>query len=121
MDYQFFYNERQLPCARLSMEHEAFGLWLSDELGNDSTKCQEILTAIHAISQKTQPDYQWQGREFLLRLDREDAEVILLSLLQEYSAEELQDEGLELYEAESRAQCGLDDFRDLLIEWQAFI
>ncbi|MEN9464826.1 MAG: hypothetical protein RL217_1007 [Pseudomonadota bacterium] len=122
MDYQFYYNERQLPCARLSMEHEAFGLWLSEELSSDAQQCQALLDAITALIKGLRQEFQWQGHEFLLRLTREDAEVTALSLLQDYSLDELDsEEGLELYDAESRAICGLEDFQELLIEWQAFI
>ena len=122
MDYQFYYNERQLPCARLSMEHEAFGLWLSEELSNDAPQCLALLDAITAFIKGLRLEFQWQGHEFLLRLTREDAEVTALSLLQDYSLDELDsEEGLELYDAESRASCGLEDFQELLIEWQAFI
>lgn len=121
MDYRFFYNERQIPCARLSMDHEALGLWLSDELGSDAEQAQRILDAIEALERKERQDFEWSGRDFVLRLTRDEAEVIALSLLSTYSDEELADEELELYDAESRALCGLDDFKDLLLEWQDFI
>lgn len=122
MDYQFYYNERQLPCARLSMEHEALGLWLCEELSNDVQQCQALLDAITRLIKGQLHEFQWQGHEFLLRLTRDDAEVTALSLLQDYSLDELDaEEGLELYDAESRASCGLEDFQELLIEWQAFI
>ncbi|MFY9178670.1 MAG: YacL family protein [Venatoribacter sp.] len=121
MDYRFFFNERQIPQAELSMDHEAIGTWLSEELGNNPEKLSEILTAINAILAQKQREYRWQGHEFLLLLDREDAQITALSLLQEYQLEELEDESLELYDAELRAQCGLEDFHELLLEWQDFI
>ena len=46
MDYRFYYNERQLPCAALSMDHEAFGLWLTDDLSDNSEQLDELLDAI---------------------------------------------------------------------------
>ena len=121
MDYRFFYNERQIPTARLSMDHEAFGLWLSDELGNDKEQLDVILQAIGQLEAGVQREYQWQGRDFLLHLTREDAEVTALTLLQEYSREELEGEDLDFYDSESRAACGLEDFKDLLIEWRDFL
>jgi uncharacterized protein YacL (UPF0231 family) len=121
MDYRFFYNERQLPCARLSMDHEAFGLWLTDELGADTEQLSRLLQAISSLEQGQQTEFQWQGRDFLLRLTRDDAEVIALVLLQDHSLEELEGEDLEFYDAESFAACGLDDFKELLSEWQEFL
>ena len=121
MDYRFFYNERQLPCARLSMDHEAFGLWLTDELASNLERLDEISNAIKDILSNARQEYEWIGRDFVLRLNRDDAEVIALSLLQEYTEEELNDEDLELYDAESRAMCGLEDFQELLLEWRDFL
>lgn len=121
MDYRFFYNERQLPCARLSMDHEAFGNWLTDELSNDSARLQEILTVVRKIEQGERTEFEWKGRDFLLHLDRDDAEVVALELLQNHSLEELAEEDMDFYDAESRAICGLEDFRDLLIEWRDFL
>lgn len=121
MDYRFFYNERQLPCARLSMDHEAFGLWLTDELASNLERLDEISKAIKDILSNARQEYEWIGRDFVLRLNRDDAEVIALSLLQEYTEDELNDEDLELYDAESRAMCGLEDFQELLLEWRDFL
>ena len=121
MDYRFFYNERQLPCARLSMDHEAFGLWLTDELASNLERLDEIANAIKDILSNARQEYEWIGRDFVVRLNRDDAEVIALSLLQEYTEDELNDEDLELYDAESRAMCGLEDFQELLLEWRDFL
>lgn len=121
MDYRFYYNERQLPCARLSMDHEALGPWLTDEVGDDSILLSQILQAIRDLEQGTHQEYEWQGQNFLLRLNRDDAEVIALELLQEHSLEEIENEDMDFYDAESRAICGLEDFRDLLIEWRDFL
>jgi uncharacterized protein YacL (UPF0231 family) len=121
MDFRFYYNDRQLPCARLSMDHEAFGLWLSDDLSDDGTRLAELIEAIDAIIEGRKQEYEWRGQDFLLRLNRDDAEVIALELLQEHSLEDLEDEDLDFYDAESRAMCGLEDFRDLLIEWRDFL
>ena len=121
MDYRFFYNERQLPCARLSMDHEAFGQWLTDELANDSLRLKDLLAAIKELEAGERREYEWTGHDFLLRLTRDDAEVVALELLQEHTLEELQEEDMDFYDAESRSICGLEDFRDLLIEWRDFL
>ena len=121
MDYRFFYNERQIPTARLSMDHEALGLWLSDELGSDKEQLHHILQVISQLENGERREFEWQGRDFLLYLTRDDAEVTALTLLQEYSREELEGEDLDFYDSESRAACGLEDFKDLLLEWQEFV
>lgn len=121
MDFRFFYTERQLPCARLSMDHEAFGHWLTDELANDTQRLKELLAVIKELEAGTKREYEWTGHDFLLRLTRDDAEVVALELLQEHTLEELQEEDMDFYDAESRSICGLEDFRDLLIEWRDFL
>lgn len=121
MDYQFFYNDRQIPTARLSMDHEAIGLWLSDELGADFEKLTELISASKAVLAGEQREYQWQGRDFLLQLNRDAAEIIALVLLQESSLEEIAEQDLDYYDAEQRALCGLEDFCDLLIAWRDFL
>ncbi|GGY57822.1 hypothetical protein GCM10011297_33290 [Bacterioplanes sanyensis] len=121
MDYRFFYNERQLPCARLSMDHEAFGFWLSDDLGDDLHTLAMLLEKIDALLHGELQEFDWHGHDFLLKLSREDADVIAHELLQEHSLEELNDEDMDFYDAESRASCGLEDFKDLLIEWRDFL
>lgn len=121
MDYQFFYNERQIPDARFSMDHEALGLWLSDELGANCQKIDEIITAIKSIVAGKTREYTWRGRDFLLQMNREEAEVIDLSLLNEASLEEIAEQDLDYYDAEQRAMCGLEDFQELLISWRDFL
>lgn len=121
MDFRFYYNERQLPCAQLSMDHEAFGLWLTDEISDDQTNLSAVLAAVDAILNGQRSDYEAQGHDFTLLLSRDDARVIANTLLDDHTAEELQDEDLDIYDAESHAECGLEDFRDLLIEWRDFL
>jgi len=121
MDYRFYYNDRQLPCAELSMDHEAIGLWMTDDLGHDNDQLAEILDAITRLEDGRISEYEMRGHGFLLRLNRDDADVTALELLQEHSLEELEHEDMDFYDAESRASCGLDDLRELLIEWQHFV
>ncbi len=121
MDYRFYFNERHLPCAELSMDHEAFGLWLTDDLSDHSEQLDELLDAIEKLEEGRITEYQWKGHNFVLYLTRDDADVTAQELLQEHSREELDDEDMDFYDAESRASCGLDDLRDLLIEWRDFL
>ncbi|MAD45099.1 MAG: hypothetical protein CMI02_03890 [Oceanospirillaceae bacterium] len=121
MDYRFYYNERQLPCAALSMDHEAFGLWLTDDLSDNSEQLDELLDAITRLEDGRMTEYEWQGHNFVLYLTREDADITARELLQEHSRAELDEEDMDFYDAESRASCGLDDLRELLIEWLEFV
>ncbi|ASP40463.1 hypothetical protein CHH28_18060 [Bacterioplanes sanyensis] len=121
MDFHFFYNERQLPCAKLSMDHEAFGFWLSDDLGDNHEVLTQLLEKTDALLTGELQEFEWRGHDFMLRLSRDDADVIAHELLQQHSLDELNEEDMDFYDAESRASCGLEDFKDLLIEWRDFL
>ena len=121
MDFRFFYNERQLPCARLSMDHEAFGFWLSGDLGDNQTVLASLLETVDALLDGSLQEYEWRGHDFMLRLTGDEADVIAHELLQQHPLDELNEDDMDFYDAESRASCGLDDFKDLLIEWRDFL
>jgi uncharacterized protein YacL (UPF0231 family) len=53
-------------------------------------------------------------------MNQEDVEVRALSLGMEVDDEELP-ENTNLYDNESYAECGLEDFQQVLISWQEFI
>ena len=95
MDYRFYYNERQLPCAALSMDHEAFGLWLTDDLSDNSEQLDELLDAITRLEDGRMTEYEWQGHNFVLYLTREDADITARELLQEHSRAELDEEDMD--------------------------
>ena len=52
-------------------------------------------------------------------MDLDNLRAVRATLL--ISGEELEGEDLDFYDSESRASCGLEDFKDLLMEWQEFV
>lgn len=120
MDHEFVRDIEGRFIARLSMGHEAFGSWLTDELGTDVEKCNELLSVIKQIP-ALDDGYELSGEVFRLYLDQEAATVSALELQFETSSEQSQELGLSYYDDELFAACGLDDFEQLLTAWRDFI
>lgn len=120
MDHEFVRDIEGRFIARLSMGHEAFGSWLTDELGTDVARCDELLAIIKHIPQ-SDDGYECKGDVFRLYLDQEAATVSALELQFETSSEQSQELGLSYYDDELFAACGLDDFEQLLTAWRTFI
>ncbi|ACQ94155.1 conserved hypothetical protein [Tolumonas auensis DSM 9187] len=119
MDHQFVRNTDGRCRARLSMGHEAFGLWLTDELGADVARCNELLK-ITARLLHGGDEYTLPGKDFSLHLDQEAATVSARELQFETEIED-NEAGLSYYDDELFAACGLDDFEQLLLAWREFI
>jgi uncharacterized protein YacL (UPF0231 family) len=116
LDYQFHFDERNRPIAEFSMGHEVFGTWFTDELRSNTHKIMQLLQMIETLEQRSSFEQQMQGMEHQLTLTRDDVEI---SPLHE-SLEEIPEDA-ELSEEGSFAQCGLPDFKQALISWQAFL
>lgn len=120
MDFRFYINERNQPQASLSMGHEAFGDWLSHDIGSNQTVCLQVLQWIEELEQRQRQDVEWQTQQYTLQLDREEA---LLSTRHQHDEDDdaLSDPDLHVYQDESEAGCGLDDLRELLKAWLDFL
>lgn len=125
MDYHFQRNFSGQPEALFSMDHEAMGIWLTDELGNSRQQLEHLLQVIDSLEKGLRWEYFDDGNEYRLHLTRDRAEVraALLDTEMESSAygecEEMEE--LDYYDNESVSHCGLDDFKALLLGWQDFI
>lgn len=119
MDYDFTFDEYDKPIAEFSMGHEAIGSWLSDELGANQQRIEEIIEILDQLANRRIQQRQIEGTEYQLRMNQEDIEVIALSL--ELAVDEELPEDTSLYDEESYAECGLEDFQQALISWQEFI
>jgi hypothetical protein len=119
MDYEFKKNTLDGQYyALFSMGHEALGRWLVEEVNQDFDKISAILLAIPTISQKVN-GVRWLGHELTLVLQGDEALVQANHLFSD-SDDELEAD-LHLYEDESVALCGLDDFEQVLLAWKSFI
>ncbi len=119
MDYDFSFDEYDRPVAEFSMGHEAIGTWFNDELGKNEQRIEEIIEVLDQLVNRRIQQRQIEGTEYNLRMNQENIEVIALSLGLEVD-EELP-ENTNLYDDESFAECGLEDFQEALISWQEFI
>lgn len=120
MDYRFYINERNQPQASLSMGHEAFGDWLSHDIGNDVAQCQQLLQWIDELTQRQRSELEWHTTQYTLQLDREEA-MLTARYQHDDSDDALSDPDLHVYQDESEAGCGLDDLRELICAWLDFL
>ena len=105
--------------VKLSMGHEAFGTWLEQE-GQKKDWVEALLTVIAQLQTKEITEYKLIGDEFALDLNIEEAIIINHSLYQ--SDSDLEDANdLNFYDQEIQAECGLEDFLNLIESWLEFI
>lgn len=119
MEYEFRQGIDGSLHAAFSMDHEVIGRWLTDEIGRDPSKIASLITKLNQVQTGESLGFTSTGRCFSLEIDQNDVSIIS----NEFSSQtddELQ-EFMTLYTAESQAFCGVDDFHQVLLSWQAFI
>jgi uncharacterized protein YacL (UPF0231 family) len=130
MDFEFKKNINGQPTAKFSMEHEAIGRWLSEEISNNQSKLVQILTLIEQFEQGNIAFKEIIGTEFQLSISHSGVEIKALNLEAAYfdnfnhntfSGDDDHSEEMELYDKESYAECGLHDFKIVLLSWQEYI
>lgn len=105
--------------VKLSMGHEAFGTWLEQE-GQKKDWVEALLLVVEQLQKHHIADYKLVGSEFSLYLNTEEASIINHSL--HSSESDLEDANdLNFYDQEIQAECGLEDFLNLLDSWLEFI
>ena len=119
MDYEFTTDDYDRPVAKFSIGHEAIGLWISEELRSDQQKITALLDNIRRLEQRDINQYHIEGRDFYLRLNDFQIEVIALAL--NIDVDEELPEDTHFYDQESYAECGLQDFKQAVLNWQSFV
>ncbi|CAM3719749.1 YacL family protein [Parendozoicomonas haliclonae] len=124
MEYEFRRDFAGDLQTNFSMNHEAIGAWLLEEVGRRSSVMSDIFRAIEQIRAGERREYRLNGDEYNLRLDSQEAEVCDARI--DFEADELMSEealadAFDFYDEESRASCGLDDFEEMLREWERFV
>ncbi len=117
MDYDIYRDIYGCQQVRLSMGHEALGLWLTEEVGTDQGLISELLARVEQLKNSECWESHQQGREFVMTMTPDGVEV-RATLLDGHDDEVA--EGLSHYDQESECSCGLDDFAQLLEAWQVF-
>ncbi|ELZ9704187.1 TPA: YacL family protein [Proteus mirabilis] len=117
MDYEFQRDLTGGILARFSMDHEAIGYWLNDEIQGDISLIDQILTEMDEVKGS---EKQWQliGKEYSLSID--DEEIMVMANTLHFETDDLE-EGMSYYDNESIAFCGLDDFATMLQKYRLFI
>ncbi|NOQ80117.1 MAG: hypothetical protein GQ546_12045 [Gammaproteobacteria bacterium] len=131
MDFKFRKNIDGQPTAKFSMEHEAIGRWLTEEISNNKSKIVQILTLIEQFEQGSIAFKEIIGTEFQLSISHIGVEIKALNLEADYmdnfnnnefsGNDDDRSEDAELYDKESYAECGLHDFKIALLSWQEYI
>lgn len=120
MEYEFRRNTLTgTVLATFSMDHEALGFWFAEEIGEDTDKYVEICQVIAQLQSSRLSQWRWIGKALSLELDGEQARVFANEL---ENGEELEfEESMSLYDGESEAFCGLEDFHDAIVKWREFL
>lgn len=123
MEYEFI-NDPITGSARanFSLEHEVIGPWLEIEVGHDTAKLKELLTAISDVDKGKHHEVIIEGREYTVEISDEDVIVKNNAGMNGTATElplELAEE-FDNYDQNSMGSCGLDDFRTLLLSWAKF-
>lgn len=119
MEYQFRRDLIGQPEARFSMDYEVMGIWLTEEIGINPRRLHTVFNAIDRLKAGERWEYEQEGQDYHLTLSRQEAVIKAALMDSEMDCDEMEDMGY--YDNESHCQCGLDDFKAMLISWQEFI
>lgn len=120
MEYEFLRNSMTGTfLARFSMEHAVMGLWFSEELADDKDFYVEIGQTIAQLQANQIGSKVFVGKGLSVELDNEQVRVFANEIDMDQDIDN--DSGLSLYDSESEAFCGLEDFNEVLLSWRRFI
>lgn len=122
MEYEFIHDAITGEAkARFSLEHEVIGPWIEVELGHDSAKLAQLLTAIDNVEKGKQREVVITGHEYSVAISQGDVEIHSNASLNddEPLSEMLTVDHIHYDESEGAA-CGIEDFRTLLLSWSRF-
>lgn len=123
MEYEFIHDAITGEAkARFSLEHEVVGPWIEVELGNDSAKLAQLLTAIDNVEKGNKSEVVITGHEYSVAISQGDVEIHSnVSLNNEEALSEMLTVDHIHYDNNESAACGIEDFRALLLSWSRFI
>lgn len=120
MEYEFQRNTLTgTLLADFSMGQEALGFWFVEELGECSEKYEELCQVIAKLQFNQLEHWRMAGNALSIELDGDQVRVFANELEsgQEFELED----AMSLYDGESEAFCGLEDFHVALQSWRAFV
>ena len=84
MEYSFSRNDIGRPVAQLNMEAEAFSHWLNIEMSSGNTAdLHKIAVAVAQLLAGQLWQFELEGREFYLQLNRQQASISANTVLQQ--------------------------------------
>ncbi|MDP4492130.1 YacL family protein [Vibrio sp. AH4] len=120
MEFEFIKNtllgEYSVRC---SMEHQIVGRWLQEEIGQDQAKLHQVFALIEQAEHSPAQEFLWTGREISLLVQGD--EITIQDNALAYESEHELETDFSLYDSESVAACGREDFMALLNQWQSFV
>jgi len=119
VDYEFTLNEYDQPVAEFSMGFETLGHWLSEEVGDNQHRIEELLRIIQQLEQHRLNSHELFGKNFHGHINQDEVKIFSLAL--DGTVDEELPENTQLYDDELSAACGLQDFKHALLNWQAFV
>ncbi|MBL4899965.1 MAG: YacL family protein [Colwellia sp.] len=122
MEYEFIHDAITGEAkARFSFEHEVVGPWIEVELGHDSAKLAQLLTAIDSVEKGKQSEVLITGHEYSVVISQDDVEINTNARLNGVDPlpEMLTNDHIH-YDENEGAACGIEDFRALLLSWSKF-
>jgi uncharacterized protein YacL (UPF0231 family) len=120
MEYEFQRNTSTGELlAEFSMGQEVIGFWLIEELGKSSDKYEALCQVISKLQRNQLKEWRIAGKALSIELDRDEVRIFS-NELDSVEVVELED-AMSLYDGESEAFCGLEDFNGVLNSWHDFI
>lgn len=124
MEYEFIHDPTTGNAkAKFSLEHEVIGPWLEVEIGHNTEKMTELLTAISSVESGKKTELTLTGHEYSIYLSRGDVTVQTNASMNDNGAEALPESllGEDIdFDQNDISSCGIDDFRQLLLSWARF-
>ncbi|XQW85647.1 YacL family protein [Thalassotalea piscium] len=123
MEYEFRHDTiTGSASAIFSYEHQIFGPWLEVEVGKDSDKLSQLLSALDTVSSGKEQEMTITGHEYTLVVSGNDVTVSANGVMNNDNVvpEHLALDELTIDESGS-ASCGIEDFRACLFSWAHFI
>lgn len=120
MEYEFRRNSLDgTVFAEFSMEHVILGRFFAEQLGTNKDQCLNILLKIEQIRASKKADWSWQSNDLSIAIDNEQVRVYTNAI--DFDEEFELEDSMNMYDAESEAFCGLEDFESALKSWIEFI
>ncbi|MGS2719059.1 UPF0231 family protein [Paraglaciecola aestuariivivens] len=117
MDYQFSRNLLGQAIATCELECEAFGDWLTNDLGSDKTQIKALIEIINKLQNQELNHYQHVGKDYHLELDTDEVELSLNNT-------QISDPNFNQEEhlgSDNTTGCGLTDLLYLLNAWLDYL